>query len=334
MKNEPQISTEEKPLCTLCSERGQLLYAKLSDSLFGAPGQWNLFKCPRSDCGLIWLNPAPRAAELHKVYAHYYTHDIGSESLARKGVKLVYNGLSKLIQWPIGLAQARKRMQYLYLDDKFSGRLLDIGCGDGIYMRFMAGKGWKVEGLDFDEQAVRRARNVYRLNVKQGTLEEARYPDHSFDAVTLRHVIEHLADPLKTLRECLRVLRPGGTLVVVTPNSESLGHGLTHEYWRGLEVPRHLNIFSLTALRRCARELGFTETMQNSFTTATGADFILDESLALQARSQAGNLQGVEKKTLHFQRTLRAILLQYKEHLSLRRDPSIGEEAVLILQKR
>jgi 2-polyprenyl-3-methyl-5-hydroxy-6-metoxy-1,4-benzoquinol methylase len=195
-------------------------------------------------------------------------------------------------------------------------------------------KGWKVEGLDFDEQAVRRARNIYRLNVKQGTLEEARYPDHSFDAVTLRHVIEHLADPLKTLRECLRVLRPGGTLVVVTPNSESLGHGLTHEYWRGLEVPRHLEYFfadGAEALRTRARlHRNHAELLHYS----DRADFILDESLALQARSQAGNLQGVEKKTLHFQRTLRAILLQYKEHLSLRRDPSIGEEAVLILQKR
>ena len=70
MKTEPKILTEEKPFCTLCAERGELLYARLSDSLFGAPGQWNLFKCPRSNCGLIWLNPAPLPAELHKVYAH------------------------------------------------------------------------------------------------------------------------------------------------------------------------------------------------------------------------------------------------------------------------
>ena len=334
MKTEPKILTEEKPFCTLCAERGELLYARLSDSLFGAPGQWNLFKCPRSNCGLIWLNPAPLPAELHKVYAHYYTHDATAESLGRKAVRLLYNGLSKLIQWPIGLAQARRRMEYLYLDDKFSGRLLDIGCGDGAYLRFMAARGWKAEGIDLDEQALKRARDLYRLNVSQGTLEEKDYTDSSFDAVTLRHVIEHLPDPLGTLRHCLRILRPGGTLVVVTPNSESLGHGITHEYWRGLEVPRHLNIFSLTALRRCARELGFTEPMQSSFTTATGADFILDESLALQARSQPGNLQGIEKKTLHFKRTLRAGLLQYREHLSLKRDPSIGEEAVLILQKR
>jgi SAM-dependent methyltransferase len=328
------IQTEARPFCPLCGERGEMFYSRLKDQLFGAPGEWDLCKCPAGNCGLLWLNPAPVQEDIGKAYQSYYTHGGTGESLMRKCVKTAYTLLSRLPEWTVGLAQARNRMRWLYLDNLFSGKLLDVGCGDGLYLHFMAGKGWKTEGLDFDANALKRARETYGLNVHQSDLFSRHYPAHTFDAVTLRHVIEHLPDPLGVLRECLRILRPGGTLVIVTPNSESLGHGLTHECWRGLEVPRHLQIFSLTSLKLCAGLLGYKPGHFQAFTTATGADFILDESLALQSRGRSDLPHGEQKKTLHWTRTLRAIRLQYREHLSLEKDPSIGEEAVLILNKK
>lgn len=330
-----EIRTEPKPFCTLCGQRGHILYSGLKDTLFGTPGSWNLYKCSAPDCGLIWLNPTPCTEDLSKAYTTYYTHDADKESLARKIVKKIYFGISQLPEWCVGLAPARRRMNHLFLDDKFAGRLLDVGCGDGIYLRFMATQGWRVEGLDSDVNAVKRAREVYGLRVQQCSLEEAKYPEDSFDAVTLRHVIEHLPNPIETLKECLRILRPGGRLVIVTPNSESLGHGLAHECWRGLEVPRHLNIFSLTALKRCASLLGYPPGRHSVFTVATGADFILDESLALREKQTSETAPlNTQRRTLHFVRTLHAIALQYKEQLSLKHDLSIGEEGVLILHKQ
>jgi 2-polyprenyl-3-methyl-5-hydroxy-6-metoxy-1,4-benzoquinol methylase len=72
-------------------------------------------------------------------------------------------------------------------------------------------------------------------------------------------VIEHVPDPASLLKECRRVLRPGGKLVVATPNCKSLGHSLFKENWRGLEPPRHLQILSPLALRRFLSEAGFKQ---------------------------------------------------------------------------
>ena len=328
------ISTTPSPHCILCGKPGILLFKNLEDQLYGAPGKWNLVKCESPDCGLIWLNPAPKADQISKAYRQYYTHDEGSETFFRKLFKNLYFKISQIPEYCVGLAQARKRMKALYLDQQFPGNLLDIGCGDGLYMHHMQKLGWKTEGIDFDEKALNRARSFYGLNVRQIDLFDASYPDGTFTAVTLRHVIEHLPDPLATLSECLRILSPGGTLVVVTPNSESLGYGLTFEDWRGLEIPRHLHIFSWTTLKLCAKRLGIPPEQYQVFTTATGADYILDESFALQERLTDQKQAQTGPKTIHFLRTLRAIALQYREQLSLRFDPSIGEEAVLIIHKK
>jgi 2-polyprenyl-3-methyl-5-hydroxy-6-metoxy-1,4-benzoquinol methylase len=100
------------------------------------------------------------------------------------------------------------------------------------------------------------AHEKFSLNVFQGTLEEAEFPDEHFDTITMNHVIEHVPDPIKVLEECRRELKPGGRLVVVTPNIKCLGHYIFRENWRGLEVPRHLFLFSLPSLRACAEAAG------------------------------------------------------------------------------
>lgn len=81
----------------------------------------------------------------------------------------------------------------------------------------------EVMGVEPDQEAVRIAREQFRLEIFQGTLEEARFPDDNFDAITLNHVIEHVTDPISLLTECRRILKPVGKLVVVTPNIWSPG---------------------------------------------------------------------------------------------------------------
>ncbi|MBR4249601.1 MAG: class I SAM-dependent methyltransferase, partial [Verrucomicrobia bacterium] len=75
MKNQPvSIQTEARPFCPLCGERGEMFYSRLKDQLFGAPGEWDLCKCPAGNCGLLWLNPAPVQEDIGKAYQSYYTH--------------------------------------------------------------------------------------------------------------------------------------------------------------------------------------------------------------------------------------------------------------------
>jgi SAM-dependent methyltransferase len=132
---------------------------------------------------------------------------------------------------------------------------LDVGCGSGDFLLRMRGRGWEVLGVEPDPVAAAAARRS-DLDVRDGMLADAAFADDTFDAIVLSHVIEHVHDPIALLRECHRVLRPGGVLVMMTPNLSSVGHRRFGADWRGLEPPRHLHVFSVEALAACVQRVG------------------------------------------------------------------------------
>ncbi|MGH2740845.1 MAG: class I SAM-dependent methyltransferase, partial [Actinomycetota bacterium] len=136
------------------------------------------------------------------------------------------------------------------------GRLLDVGCGNGVFIAGMRRLGWEVAGVDPDPAGVEAARER-DLDVEHATLEDAHFPDASFDVLTMSHVIEHVPDPEGTLRECLRVLRPGGQLVIATPNVDSLGRRRFGSDWLGWSIPYHLLVFASGPLREAVERSGF-----------------------------------------------------------------------------
>jgi len=144
----------------------------------------------------------------------------------------------------------------LWLTRAEGGRLLDVGCGDGSYMKRMRDLGWRVQGIDPDRRAVEVARMRFALEVEEAPFEEHRFPENSFDAVVAGHVIEHVRDPLAFFRECRRILRPGGRLVVLTPNYLGLQRRWLGRLWIGLDCPRHLYLFSRRSLRCCCEMAG------------------------------------------------------------------------------
>jgi SAM-dependent methyltransferase len=137
------------------------------------------------------------------------------------------------------------------------GRLLDVGCGNGAFLAKMRDLGWEVVGVEPDPKAARVAREDFGVAVFQGRLEEAGLSDGSLDTITMHHVIEHISDPVDVLRECYRIVKPSGILVIVTPNLNALGRHLMGISWRGWEVPRHFTLFTPGALRACVEEAGF-----------------------------------------------------------------------------
>lgn len=228
----------------------------------------------------MWLDPMPIKEDLWKAYANYYTHAANSLAAHTGGWKKIrdlaqrgywaneYNYetgsrpfLSQVLGKLLSLSPIHRREADGWvrcLPAVPHGRLLDVGCGSGRWLMEMRERGWTVEGVDFDENAVKLARQN-GLKVECGSLEQQNYPDVYFDAVTLNHVIEHVPDPVRTLSECARVLKPEGKLVLFTPNNTSLSHRLFKEYWRGLEPPRHLHIFSMKSLWRALDLAGFQE---------------------------------------------------------------------------
>lgn len=136
-----------------------------------------------------------------------------------------------------------------------TGRLLDVGCGPGVLLSVAKGK-WECVGVEVSRPAAGEARKRFGLEVVEGTLEEARFPADSFDAVTLVDVIEHLPDPAGTLREVNRILKPGGVLFVLTPNIDAPVARLMGRWWWGFR-PAHLTYFSRKTMGRMLAETGF-----------------------------------------------------------------------------
>jgi 2-polyprenyl-3-methyl-5-hydroxy-6-metoxy-1,4-benzoquinol methylase len=136
------------------------------------------------------------------------------------------------------------------------GRVLDVGCATGALLQRLREQGWTVTGIELCGPSAKYARDVRGLNVLNSTLEDAHFPDLSFDVVLASHLIEHLNDPRSFVQESHRILRDGGYLFVTTPNSDGFQARLFGSRWRSA-IFDHLYLFSKKTLGRLLREQGF-----------------------------------------------------------------------------
>ena len=266
-----KIRVAPRPVCLLCGSPGQPAHAGLKDRLFGASGEWDLHRCRNRDCGLYWLNPMPVAEDIAAAYEHYYTHEWRTEDdvNARGRWDRLLRRLHQAVLDLTSIAKARRAALDLYLHDARPGRVLDVGCGQGRHLVRLKEMGWEVEGQEIDSGAGAHHLEDRDIRVYQAPLEELRLPEGRYDAIVMNHVIEHAVDPPALLRECRRLLKQDGQLVVVTPNAGSLGHRLFGAHWRPLEPPRHLFLFSDRNLPDLARKAGFSRS--EAWTSAANA---------------------------------------------------------------
>jgi 2-polyprenyl-3-methyl-5-hydroxy-6-metoxy-1,4-benzoquinol methylase len=270
------------PACYLCGTPGISLYKDLTDDLFAAPGTWSVKRCPADNCGLLWLDPMPLAADLGLAYQQYYTHGESNRRTLYRFGRFIFGALTDAFLSTAGIPRERRRARLMFLDADPPGSLLDVGCGDGAFIAAMAKRGWQVAGIDFDPAAVAAAHDAHGLDVRVATVESILATGARFDVVTASHVLEHVPDPCEFLDQCRRLLRPGGRVVLKTPNAGSFGAHRYGRAWRGLEPPRHLHIFNLASLASCVRRAGFTR--GRYFTTSVGAEGILVASRFLEQK--------------------------------------------------
>ncbi len=308
--------TVPRPDCFLCETEGHWLYRGVPDLLFASPGRWDHRRCP--NCGMAWIDPAPAPEDLGRYYRNYYTHEAasGESPAAADTCKARARRAALAVS---GIERGRRNRDLMYLYDLRPGRLLDVGCGRGTQLASFRVRGWQVQGQELDPRAADQARRVHGIPVHVGPLRTAPFADGSFDAIVMNHVVEHLVEPVADLGACRRFLKPGGRIVVVTPNIESLGHRRFGVRWWGLDPPRHLHVFSARALAAAARRAGFVRLGVR--TTAVMAEWVARMSLDLAAR---GTPQAGRPPT-----ALQALRFQLRASLWHAVRPTSGEEIIL-----
>ena len=338
----PADGLEFVPACPVCggTER-ELAHRGLRDRVFFcAPGEWNLFRC--LSCGPGYLDPRPNAATVGLAYSQYFTHHSAASVVEpprsawrrhRTAQRNAYLNarygyqLSPASREPRGLSTERRQRfdkQVAYLPYPGKGaRLLDVGCGNGRFLMQMRATGWEVAGVEPDPKAAAAA-NAAGLNVKIGLLEAGTQPDAAFDAITMNHVIEHLHHPAETLRQCRRVLKPGGVISIATPNFAARGHEIFGADWFPLDPPRHLVLFTPSSLQQALRAAGL-ESEPAIRLRLTAKDMFLQSMFI-----QRGGDPIRRKPGLGFADYFKTLWLARQVESATRRAPELAEEIVLL----
>jgi len=243
--------------CNLCGESDAKLYAQVSyidylnrrpelrnendpilknDKLAGY--KFSLVRCRH--CGLIYVNPRLSDRSLAQLYGkEYFSFYADTESEAHKK------------------RQETFRTEIIELEKLTMGRkLLDVGCGGGAFLNSL-GNSWEKWGTEINAAGAEYGIANFGLNVRQGTLKEASFPNESFDVVKLRAVIEHLYDPTGELHEIYRILKKDGIVAVQTPNMGSICAKLYREKFRMVCPVHHIYYFSTKTLTKILTKVGF-----------------------------------------------------------------------------
>lgn len=184
---------------------------------------------------ILVTHPQP---SLDKLPSYYESEDYISHTDGRRTL------FEKLYHFIKGIALKKKLSLVNSLSTK--GSILDIGAGTGEFLLKCKNDGWHVTGIEPSERAKQIAHQ------KGIGMEEslANLADHSFDVITMWHVLEHVPNLEQQLKELKRLLKPNGVLLVAVPNYKSYDAKVYQEYWAAYDVPIHLWHFSKNAISK------------------------------------------------------------------------------------
>ena len=186
--------------CPLCSCNKLIIKHKLRN--------YNILQC--MDCGLLSQSPLPSLEDLCEIYNNpeYWN------SPYFQNCKKDYEQDEKIKMYKWALA----RLECLIPE---KGRILDVGCGTGVFLNIARNNGWKVTGIECSTIAVEYARHNFGFDIKEGMIEKIEIPVGVFEAITLWDVIEHFRNPVEVLSKLSWSLAPNGIILIFTPNSKS-----------------------------------------------------------------------------------------------------------------
>ncbi|MBI3312646.1 MAG: class I SAM-dependent methyltransferase [Candidatus Omnitrophica bacterium] len=231
-------------VCPLCGEKGTFVVRSAKDYFIaeGKSPDFDVAYCPACLTGysLPYLNPT----QLSSYYLESYEAYVAKKPFSAYFKKLKYRSDLRLLG------------KFLKKENR---SLFEIGAGRGEFLHEARKRGFRVAGLEPSEPAVRFAQEKYGITLATGPEEDFNFSS-PFDAVVLRHVLEHLPDPALSLRKIFdRGLKTGGVLMLKLPRLDSWEAKWFGKFWRGLDLPRHRTHFTKTGILKLLEKTGFRE---------------------------------------------------------------------------
>ncbi len=266
--------------CNICSARN-------SKVIFEVERYNTIFKIQQClDCGLVYLNPRPQSTQLDEDYSNVYD----------------YEGFLKNADYL--KTKCRENLE-LILKYKKNGNLLEVGCMYGLLLEQAQRQGFNVYGVEISQKATEYARQNFGLNIFNGRLEESSFDDRFFDVIFLSHLIEHLEDPMGSLKMMVKIMKLDGVLLLKCPNFGSLMSKITGKNWCWIAPPEHLYHFTARTITNLLNKAGFT----NVTVFTDGCDLAYLRYLTVEI----GNLLPVSRE---YKAEYRAKIDEQPEHFS------------------
>lgn len=210
-------------------------------------------------CDHLFLNPRPRAKDLGIIYPpHYYSFADPPGGIVGRAQRV----------W-----EGSKVELYGELMGSGPKKVLDVGCGNGRFLSLLREFGagdWRLVGVDFDDAAIEKCRKA-GFEAHAERIEDLPENEDGFDAAIMLQLIEHVEDPVDTCRQIFSILKPGGHVIIETPNVGGADYALFKKRWWGhYHFPRHWNLFSAQSLERMLTDQGF-EIERSEYLISTSA---------------------------------------------------------------
>jgi SAM-dependent methyltransferase len=280
MSNESTLRLEALSSCPICFSPHYEVAFVSPDFLHGVPGDFTYCECQR--CRTMFQNPRIAYTDIAASYPRsYFTHqDHERGQIRTSGTwqdqlrwkvldyadgrvdRRVSSPALSAIAWILSRSSCIRRRARFGLPDALGldvpgRRCLEIGPGAGTELLLLAHLGWAAEGLEFDPVAATMAEQTSACKVSRGSLESCNFAPKSFDLIYGSHVVEHLFDAVSSLEHIFNLLRPGGKLLMIYPNRDSLVARRYGRYAPTWDPPRHISLLPAATMVDVLQRIGF-----------------------------------------------------------------------------
>ena len=247
----PRYEPQEEVACPLCGERSHQLVFQARDVLFARPGEYRIVAC--SACELRYVSPRPTLDALGLHYPDEY------------GIYQPMEDLPKYLRTMAAHATATRWRKTLKRIEKVTGtlrpetRVVDVGSGlnNDFLIALQRMRGIQGVAVEFKTEAADYIRDKLHMQVSAGTLQDAHFPDASFDLVSMNEYLEHEPHPREVLLEARRITAKGGHISIEVPYVEGAAARMFGSRWSQVDAPRHLIHFTHKTLEDMLRRTGF-----------------------------------------------------------------------------